>query len=183
MQIVGCFQMTMTVLDHVISRPMYVISGLDSVPVILGIDFLREQQMVVDAGNVYFKKPSVAEAASLSCLFPVSRMVVPPRTVLKQQLLVRDGSGARLPVGTHGVSSASMDSLGVWDSLSATGDFAREPMEPESGPSSEELSPADRDALLRDLRVEASPEWRQKYLDLILQYHDVCSKSKFDISS
>jgi len=231
MGVVGCFEITLTILDHVVTRPFYVITGLSKVPVILGIDFLREQQMVVDAGDVYFKDISSSDSQALACLYPTSRLVVPPRSVVKARLVVRGAGGEALPVGTHGVSSAALDSLGVWDTFSATdwrgevvsvvvntgedsvechydvpvgyfdpvpledvkkgklegnvdeifNNFSKEPKEPVRGASPLPLSAEDRDLLLRTLQVDAPPAWRERYLDLILQYHDVCSKSKFDI--
>ena len=43
------------------------------------------------------------------------------------------------------------------------------------------LSPEDKAALLEKLVIKAPPEFFEKYKNLLLDYHDVCSKSSFDL--
>ena len=43
------------------------------------------------------------------------------------------------------------------------------------------MSSEEKDFLLSQLRVSASSEWKARYIDLIVKYHDVCSKGKFDL--
>ena len=35
--------------------------------------------------------------------------------------------------------------------------------------------------MLSQLNVSAPNEWKARYMDLIVKYHDVCSKGKFDL--
>ena len=60
------------------------------------------------------------------------------------------------------------------------GDFGTEPPEPKKG----ELQPAteaEREYLLSKMHIKAPSEWRQRYIDLMLRYHDTMSKNKFDL--
>jgi hypothetical protein len=43
------------------------------------------------------------------------------------------------------------------------------------------LDPKEKKVLKEQLQVLAEEPWRQQYLDLMLRYHDVCSKDKFDL--
>ena len=43
------------------------------------------------------------------------------------------------------------------------------------------MSSEEKDFLLSQLNVSAPVEWKAKYIDLIVKYHDVCSKGKFDL--
>ena len=43
------------------------------------------------------------------------------------------------------------------------------------------LNETDRTKLVERIRLEAPAEWKQQYLDLILRYHDVLSRNKFDL--
>ena len=43
------------------------------------------------------------------------------------------------------------------------------------------LSDADRAKLVERIRLDAPTEWKQQYLELILRYHDVLSRDKFDL--
>jgi hypothetical protein len=43
------------------------------------------------------------------------------------------------------------------------------------------LKPKEKKVLKERLQVLAEEPWRQQYLDLMLRYHDVCSKDKFDL--
>ena len=60
------------------------------------------------------------------------------------------------------------------------GDFGKEPPEPKRG-EIEPLMREDREYLLSKMHIKAPSEWRQKYVDLLLRYHDTLSKSKFDL--
>ena len=43
------------------------------------------------------------------------------------------------------------------------------------------MSSEEKDFLLSQLNVSAPVEWKAKYIDLVVKYHDVCSKGKFDL--
>jgi hypothetical protein len=43
------------------------------------------------------------------------------------------------------------------------------------------LKPKEKKVLKERLQALAEEPWRQQYLDLMLRYHDVCSKDKFDL--
>ena len=60
------------------------------------------------------------------------------------------------------------------------GTIGKEPKEPKKG-QVEELSGEMRERLMSKLNINAPDEWKAKYLRLILQYHDVISKDKFDL--
>jgi hypothetical protein len=43
------------------------------------------------------------------------------------------------------------------------------------------IDPKEKKVLKERLQVLAEEPWRQQYIDLMLRYHDVCSKDKFDL--
>jgi hypothetical protein len=43
------------------------------------------------------------------------------------------------------------------------------------------LKPKEKKVLKERLQVLAEEPWRQQYLDLMLRYHDICSRDKFDL--
>ena len=73
----------------------------------------------------------------------------------------------------HGLPEARIDKV--------FSDFSWEPKDPIHGASSEELSEEDRKFLEDSLIINAPEEYKDRYRALIFSYHDVCSKSKFDI--
>ena len=60
-------------------------------------------------------------------------------------------------------------------------DFSREPSEPERGLSSDILTTEGRKFMEDNLRINAPQDVFHRYKDLCLKYHDVFSKSKFDL--
>jgi hypothetical protein len=60
------------------------------------------------------------------------------------------------------------------------GEIGEEPKEPQRG-QLEKQSKEEKENLEKKLRIGAEGPWRQKYLDLIMRYHDVISKDKFDL--
>ena len=56
------------------------------------------------------------------------------------------------------------------DPASVNEDFVPTPMTSE-----------EKDFLLSQLNVSAPTEWKARYIDLIVRFHDVCSKGKFDL--
>ena len=76
-------------------------------------------------------------------------------------------------VEVHGISEAQIDEV--------FSDFSREPVNPHVGASRKPLSEDEKKMLLEGLVIKAPPEIQQKYVDLLIMYHDTCSKSKFDI--
>ena len=59
--------------------------------------------------------------------------------------------------------------------------FKNEPSEPVQGPVKKFLLAEDKEALLEKLMIKAPPEFFEKYKKLLLDYHDVFSKSSFDL--
>ena len=61
------------------------------------------------------------------------------------------------------------------------GEIGEEPKEPQKG-LSVAISNSEKDQLRKRLQILTNDEkWRQKYEDLLLTCHDVCSKYKFDL--
>ena len=73
----------------------------------------------------------------------------------------------------HGLPEARLDEV--------FSNFSREPKDPKVGPSSVSLSEEERRFLSENLDIKAPMEFLHRYQQLIFDYHDVCSKSKFDI--
>ena len=68
------------------------------------------------------------------------------------------------------------------DSIDAVfGHFSQEPEDPAPGSSSVPLSEEDRKFMLETVSIKAPYTYNDQYWDLCLRYHDVFSKSKFDI--
>jgi hypothetical protein len=61
------------------------------------------------------------------------------------------------------------------------GDIGEEPKDPGRGEAKEQATPEERRDLEQRVQIKAQGEFRAKYLRLILRYHDVCSKTKFDL--
>ena len=93
------------------------LSGLAKQHAILGMDFVREQQLCIEADNVFFKKFPLEESVSCSTLTAPEDFSVSTRTVLRTELFVRTAHGTPIPSGTSGVSSTAWDEVGVWDTL------------------------------------------------------------------
>ena len=105
MQLLGCFQITLKVLGHYVNRPIYVLSGLAKPHAILGMDFVREQQLCIEADDMFFKKFPLEESVSCLTLTPPEDFSVSPRTVLRTKLFVWTARETLLLPGTSGVSS------------------------------------------------------------------------------
>jgi hypothetical protein len=60
------------------------------------------------------------------------------------------------------------------------GNIGKVPEDPKWG-ESPPLEPKEKKVLKEQLQVLAEEPWRQQYIDLMLRYHDVCSKDKFDL--
>jgi hypothetical protein len=60
------------------------------------------------------------------------------------------------------------------------GNIGKVPEDPKWG-KGPPLKPKEKKVLKEQLQVLAEEPWRQQYLDLMLRYHDVCSKDKFDL--
>ena len=214
--------------DRTVCRPIYIVTGLAHHAMILGMDFIREQQMIISADHVFFQSIPQEHELSAITLGPAADIVLPPRTLVKLTVAPKTAHGKRLPTGTQVVAYTAKSNIGVYDSLNEVntaghitcvvanktnnpillgenetigfadvvdsedclelndqviaeifGSFGEEPKEPERGPAP--FEPKDRDFLEANVRIEATAEWRQRYLDLILRYHDTCSKGSFDL--
>jgi hypothetical protein len=60
------------------------------------------------------------------------------------------------------------------------GNIGKEPADPKWGPGLP-INPKEKKVLKERLQVLAEEPWRQQYIDLMLRYHDVCSKDKFEL--
>ena len=49
-------------MGYYVNRPIYVFSGLAKQHVILGMDFVREQQLCIEADHVFFRKIPLEES-------------------------------------------------------------------------------------------------------------------------
>ena len=221
--IIGMYQFFLTLLGRSIQRPLYVVEGITSSTAIFGIDFIREQQLVVAGDDLFFRCIPTPKWNALATLSAPERLHVPASTVMRSRLNVRDLHMNKLPVGTTGVAKPARDKLGVWEArecdwhgqISAVvvnttdrdkyfdpnealgffdpitkealnhgmsvdallSQFVSEPIE-----KGEDFTPGKMSTTEMDhLNVSAPVEWRDKYIDLVKKYHDVCSKGKFDL--
>jgi len=231
LQLVGCYQLRMRVLGREIERPFYVISGLSKAQAILGIDFIKEQQMVISPDNVFFQNLSPRDVYKCSSICVLEDISIPARSVNRRSFAVRSATGQTLRPGITGICSSSSDTLGVWDTCGKTdnegnvvtvitnitdedlfmkkgtvvghfnpltssdlkasrteesidaifSDFSREPKEPYTGPAREPLTDKDRQFIEDNLKIKAPTDFYERYKDLCYKYHDVFSKSKFDL--
>jgi hypothetical protein len=60
------------------------------------------------------------------------------------------------------------------------GNIGKDPEEPKTGQIGP-VTPEHRDYLTTKAQIQVEGPWRQRYLDLIMRYHDVCSKDRYDI--
>ena len=60
------------------------------------------------------------------------------------------------------------------------GSIGEEPVEPKTG-KIKQMTKQEETKLRETLQIKVEEPWRQKYEDLLLKYHDVCSKDKFDL--
>jgi hypothetical protein len=74
--------------------------------------------------------------------------------------------------GIHKLNDESVNTI-----LGTIGKVPKDPKWGEGPP----LKPKEKKALKERLQVLAEEPWRQQYLDLMLRYHDVLSKDKFDL--
>ena len=229
LEIVGRFLISLKMLGREITRPFYIVRGLANHTVILGVDFIREQQLVIDSSDVFFKNFVSPQDESLYVLKPLQDTVLQSRTVQPLICSVFTTSGRKVAPGTLVTCYTSGTNIGLVDSFDEINDngtvrvlvinntdtnlhlLSEETMgfaslldkkdlspvddefvaslfgsmhdvpEPNIGPSDAPLSDEDKKYIFANIRIEATSEWTQKYLDLILRYHDTCSKGKFDL--
>jgi hypothetical protein len=60
------------------------------------------------------------------------------------------------------------------------GNISKVPAHPKWG-AGPPINPKEKKVLKERLQVLAEEPWRQQYIDLMLRYHDVCSKDKFNL--
>jgi transposase InsO family protein len=231
LQLGGSFMFTLSMKGRTVTRPLYVVKGLSKCQAILGVDFIKEQQMILTPEDSFFRPLSKSEDHSLATLSPAYDTILQPRSVLRTSLQVKSARGEQFISGISGVASAGADDVGVWDTLSTTNsigqvvtvvtnptdqpvflkrsqvigffhplsredlekgkseeeidaifsDFTKEPKEPIRGPCATEMSEEEMNFMAKNLNIKAPLEYYQKYVDLCVKYHDVFSKSKFDL--
>lgn len=228
MEIVGRYLVKVGLLGREVYRPIYVVRGLVKHDVILGIDFIREQQLIIDGSDVFFKKLVNPESYDCLVLKPVSDLVLHSRSVQPVMCNVLTATGSRVPPGTLITAYSAGSNVGLWDSMnevdaagqvpvvvlnsryqnliiapdetmgfahvtkeediipindevimSIFGSIGDDPPEPSSERAA--ISQEEKDFILANVKIAATQEWTQRYLDLILRYHDTCSKGKFDL--
>jgi len=74
----------------------------------------------------------------------------------------------------------SIEELNDKTMASIFGTIGNEPIEPKTG-LIKPMTKEEEDELRARLQIQVEGNWRQKYEDLMLRYHDVCSKDKFDL--
>jgi transposase InsO family protein len=231
LQLVGSFMFSLDIKGRNISRPLYVIRGLSQCRAILGIDFIKEQQMILTPEDNFFRPLTKTEDFSLATLSPSFDTVLQPRSVIRTNLQVKSARGHLFQQGITGVASTGTDDIGIWDTLSSTdavgqivtvisnptdqpvfvrrsqaigffhpltddqlragrtedqidaifSDFTKEPKEPLRGPCEVKMTEEEQSFMAKNLCIKAPTEFYQDYVDLCVKYHDVFSKSKFDI--
>ena len=77
-----------------ITRPMYVLAGLQAHKAILGIDFVKEQQLVIDGDEVRWRGELAAICPDSNyLLYPTVEYKLDPRTVRRVNLRVMNLAG------------------------------------------------------------------------------------------
>ena len=94
---------------------MYVLRGLARHKAILGIDFVKEQHLAIDASGPHFTEASKLLPDDICPMFTQSEVCVPPRTVSRLTVNPRASLGLKCPPGTTGVVSSNTDDYGIWD--------------------------------------------------------------------
>ena len=228
LQIVARYSFTIKMLDRTIVRPFYVVRGLEMHTVILGIDFICEQQLVIDSNDVFFKKVAELDDKLNLTLRPQQDTLLEARSVQPVAVIPTYYNNCRVAPGTLTSSFTAGSNVGLWDSLnevqtdgsvicvltnltnspmyissqevvgfgqvltedqiqpvndeyvaSLFGGVADDPPEPSN--EAKPISDEERDFILANIKIEATSAWLQAYRDLILRFHDTCSKSKFDL--
>ena len=231
MKMVGCFNMQIRIHDRYFKRPFYIVRGLAQRKAILGIDFIRETQMVIEPDHIFFKEMPETSNRELATLRATSDFTLQARTALRTELAAKTARGEMIPWGVSGVSATAERDVGLWDTLdtvdqfgnvcsivtnitddpisylkgeivgffqplsqediengvseksidSIFNNFSKEPEEPYLGKAKTDLSKEEVEFMDKSLNIRAPVEYCDKYKDLCLKYHDVFSKSKFDI--
>ena len=101
---------------------MYVLRRLARHKAILGIIFVKEQHLTVNASG-----PSFHEAASLlpgdiCALFPQTEICVAPRTIRRLANCPRANSELKCLPGATGVVSSNTEDFGIWDATTTVQD-------------------------------------------------------------
>ena len=92
------------------------LSGLAKQHAILGMDFVREQQLCIEADHMFFKKFPLKESVSCSTLTAPEDFSVSTRTTaLRTELFVRTARETLLLPGTSGASSITWDGRHLWE--------------------------------------------------------------------
>ena len=92
---------------------MYVLRGLARHKAIVGIDFVKEQHLAIDASGPHFTETASLLPDDKCTLFTQSEVCVPPRTVKQLTVYPRASSGLKCPLGTTGVVSSDTDEYGI----------------------------------------------------------------------
>ena len=87
--LLGRYMFDMEVFGRNITRPMYVLAGLQAHKAILGIDFVKEQQLVIDGDEIRWRGELAAICPDSNfLLYPTVEYKLDPRTVRRVNLRV-----------------------------------------------------------------------------------------------
>ena len=88
----------------------------------LGIDFVKEQPLAIDASGPHFTEAARLLPDNICPLFTQTEVCVPPWTVKRLTVNPRATSGLKCPPGTTGVVSSDTDEYGIWDAATTVQD-------------------------------------------------------------
>ena len=116
-------ELDMEVLGRKMRRPFLIVDGLHHHQCVLGYDFVKEEQVVIDGATnqaSYRKEPELEGQWPVAALRTVKRTTILPRSIQHIQVqAVREGKP--LPAGEVGVvAGMHTDGLTVWDCLQQT---------------------------------------------------------------
>jgi len=116
--VLGRYMFDMEVFDRRINRPMYVLAGLRGDKAILGIDFIKEQQLIIDGDEMRWRSELAAICPDANLLlYPAKEYKIDPHTVRRVSLMVRDLAGKTARCGELGVPTSHGPQPSLWDAL------------------------------------------------------------------
>ena len=118
MKLIGRFLVNIDMLGRSILRPFYVVQGLKNHAVVLGIDFIREQQLVLDGGDAFFKAMQPEDIQALLVLSPAYDQVLEPKVVQQVKIRPKTVHNEMVPPGCNLLAYTAKSNVGMWDSMS-----------------------------------------------------------------
>ena len=115
--LIGCFRMEVRVLGRFLERPFYAIDGLSKCEGILEIDFIRETQLCISGGHLFYQNSPFVDNVECSVLTATEALTVHPLSVIRVPVIVQSARGKKILDETYRICSTAHDRLGVLDSL------------------------------------------------------------------